>query len=212
MSFEIQRKDMIKYQILSRGIKDKRVLEAMSELPREEFVPEKLRDQAYADNPLPIGMNQTISQPYIVALMTQALELKGKEKVLEIGTGSGYQAAILAKLAHTVYTIDRIEELVEIARLRIERLGMNNVFFRVGDGTLGLREEAPFDRIIVTAAAPHLPDNLIRQMAPGGLMVIPIGSKGIQILKIIKKTKEGIKEENSIACVFVPLIGENGWN
>ena len=209
--FEIQRKDMVKYQIRSRGVKDSRVLQVMSEIPREIFVPDSLKDEAYADKPLPIGKGQTISQPYIVALMTELLKLKGNEKVLEIGTGSGYQAAILAKLAKEVYTIDRIPELVENAQKHIKKLNIENVIFKVGDGTLGLPEFAPFDRIIVTAAAPKVPQALKDQLADRGIMVIPVGSHYFQTLKVIKKQKEKIIEEDSIDCVFVPLIGEQGW-
>ncbi len=209
--FEIQRKDMVKYQIRSRGVKDSRVLQVMSEIPREIFVPDSLKDEAYADKPLPIGKGQTISQPYIVALMTELLKLKGNEKVLEIGTGSGYQAAILAKLAKEVYTIDRIPELVENAQKHIKKLNIENVIFKVGDGTLGLPEFAPFDRIIVTAAAPKVPQALKDQLADRGIMVIPVGSHYFQTLKVIKKQKEKIIEEDSIDCVFVPLIGEHGW-
>lgn len=209
--FEIQRKDMVKYQIRSRGVKDSRVLQVMSEIPREIFVPDSLKDEAYADKPLPIGKGQTISQPYIVALMTELLKLKGNEKVLEIGTGSGYQAAILAKLAKEVYTIDRIPELVENAQKHIKELNIKNVIFKVGDGTLGLPEFAPFDRIIVTAAAPKVPQALKDQLADRGIMVIPVGSHYFQTLKVIKKQKEKIIEEDSIDCVFVPLIGEQGW-
>ncbi len=210
--FEIQRKDMVKYQIRSRGVKDKRVLEAMNKIPRELFVPDNSKDEAYADKPLPIGKGQTISQPYIVALMTELLNLKGKERVLEVGTGSGYQAAILAKLAKEVYTIDRIPELVENAKRKIEQLNITNVTFKVGDGTLGLPEFAPYDRIIVTAAAPNIPPALTNQLANNGIMVIPVGSHYLQTLKIVKKQEDKIIEQNSINCVFVPLIGKQGWN
>lgn len=209
--FKIQRKDMVKYQIRSRGVKDSRVLQVMSEIPREIFVPDSLKDEAYADKPLPIGKGQTISQPYIVALMTELLKLKGNEKVLEIGTGSGYQAAILAKLAKVVYTIDRIPELVEKAQKHINELDIENVVFKVGDGTLGLPEFAPFDRIIVTAAAPEVPQALKDQLADRGIIVIPVGSHYFQTLKVIKKQKGKMIEEDSIDCVFVPLIGEQGW-
>jgi protein-L-isoaspartate(D-aspartate) O-methyltransferase len=210
-TFQIQRKDMVRFQIVSRGIKNKNVISVMEEIPRHIFVPANLIEEAYSDKPLPIGYNQTISQPYIVALMTELLQLSGKEKVLEIGTGSGYQTAILCKLAKEVYSIDRIEPLVERAKNCLENLGIRNVKFKTGDGTVGWKEYAPYDRIIVTAAAPKIPDALVKQLDENGIMVIPVGSRYVQTMKVIKKKNKKIKEENSIECVFVPLIGKQGW-
>jgi len=207
VDYKIQRDDMVKYQLVSRGIKDKRVLEAMRNIPRELFVPESFRDESYADKPLSIKHNQTISQPYIVALMTELLHLRGKEKVLEIGTGSGYQTAILCKLSKQVFTVDRIEALVESAKEVLKKIDISNVKFKVGDGTLGWNEFAPYDRIIVTAAAPKIPDALVSQLKENGIMVLPVGSHYVQVLKVIKKVKSKIKVEDSIECVFVPLIG-----
>ncbi len=211
VDYKIQRDDMVKYQLVSRGIKDKRVLEAMRNIPRELFVPESFSDESYADKPLSIKHNQTISQPYIVALMTELLHLRGKEKVLEIGTGSGYQTAILCKLSKQVFTVDRIEALVESAKEVLKKIDISNVKFKVGDGTLGWNEFAPYDRIIVTAAAPKIPDALVSQLKENGIMVLPVGSHYVQVLKVIKKVKSKIKVEDSIECVFVPLIGEQGW-
>jgi protein-L-isoaspartate(D-aspartate) O-methyltransferase len=202
---------MVDYQLIPRGIKDQRVLDAMRKVPRHLFVPEHIRHSAYDDMALPIGEDQTISQPYMVAIMTELLELEGNEKVLEIGTGSGYQAAILAELAKEVYTIERFSTLAEQARKRLNELGYNNVFVMVGDGTKGLEEKAPFDRIIVTAAAPKIPEPLVKQLKEGGIIVVPIGERFSQILIKGKKEKDKIIEEYHTPCVFVPLVGEYGW-
>lgn len=205
------RERMVETQIKARGIKDERVIQAMFKVPRHLFVPPSLRDQAYGDFPLPIGEGQTISQPYIVALMTEALELKGNERVLEIGTGSGYQTAILAELALWVYTIERYATLQEKAKAILFELGYKNISFKVGDGTLGWKEVAPFEAIIVTAAAPEIPPPLIEQLAEGGRIVIPVGDEFSQML--IKGVKKGGKlHTKTLEPVrFVKLIGAYGF-
>ncbi len=209
--YRIAREKMVETQIKARGIKDSRVLQVMLKVPRHLFVDEALRDQAYGDFPLPIGEGQTISQPYIVAVMTEALELKGDERVLEIGTGSGYQTAILAELALWVYTIEKYSLLLEKAKKILAELGYKNVSFKLGDGTLGWKEVAPFDAIIVTAAAPQIPPPLIDQLLEGGRIVIPVGDAFSQILiKGIKK--EGVLHTKSLEPVrFVKLIGAYGF-
>jgi protein-L-isoaspartate(D-aspartate) O-methyltransferase len=209
-----QRMKMVESQIRARGIRDPRVLKAMEKVLRHLFVNEALRDQAYNDNPLPIDGGQTISQPYIVALMTEAMELKGNEKVLEIGAGSGYQTAILAELAEHVFSIDRIASLASGARRLLESLNYFNVAIRVGDGTYGWREEAPFDAIIVTAGAPNIPKTLLEQLAVGGRLVIPIGGRHSQVLIKLTRLSEDlndVKKEDLGGCRFVDLIGEYGW-
>ena len=209
-----QRMRMVDTQIRSRGIRDARVLRAMEAIPRHLFVEEALRDQAYNDNPLPIGERQTISQPYIVALMTEALALQGMEKVLEIGTGSGYQTAILAQLADRVCSIERIASLAGAARRMLDYLSAYNVAIRVGDGTFGWKEESPFDAILVTAGAPKIPSLLIEQLKAGGRLVIPVGDRYAQTLfratRLSEKTLD-IKKEDLGGCRFVDLIGEHGW-
>jgi len=204
---EKRRRLMVEYQIKARGVKDKRVLSAMLKVKRHKFVPEYLWDQAYNDYPLPIGEGQTISQPYIVALMTELLKLKGDEKVLEIGTGSGYQAAILAELCKKVYTIEIIPSLAESAKKRLKKLGYTNVYVFCGDGYLGLKEYAPFDGIIVTCAPPYVPKPLIEQLKEGGRMVIPVGET-YQELKVLIKKKGKIIEKSIIPVRFVPMTGE----
>ena len=209
-----QRKRMVESQIRARGISDPRVLAAMEKVPRHLFVNEALRDQAYNDSPLPIDGGQTISQPYIVALMTEAMELTEKDKVLEIGTGSGYQTAILAELAEHVFSIDRVALLASAARKLLESLNYYNVAIRVGDGTYGWREEAPFDAIIVTAGAPNIPKTFVEQLSIGGRLVIPVGSRHSQSLTKITRLSEDandIKKEDLGGCRFVDLIGEYGW-
>ena len=209
-----QRKKMVDAQIRSRGVTDERVLRAMEKIPRHLFVDAGLVDQAYNDNPLPIGEKQTISQPYIVALMTEALELKGREKVLELGTGSGYQAAILAELADRVLTIERIASLAQRARKLLESLNYYNVVIRVGDGTYGWREEAPFDAILVAAGSPSIPRTLVEQLAVGGRLVIPVGGRTSQSLIKLTRLSEDpddVKKEDLGGCRFVSLIGEHGW-
>jgi len=194
------------------GIYDKRVIKAFTKVPRDEFVPASYRAQAYADRPLPIGEKQTISQPSLVALMTQLLKLKGDEKVLEIGTGSGFQAAILAHLARAVHTIERLPSLAKKAEAVCKRLGYKNIFFHVGDGSLGLPKEQPFDAIIVTAGAREIPQPLLDQLKIGGRLVIPVGETLLtQKLKVITKTKSGVGVEEVEPVAFVPLIGKHGW-
>jgi protein-L-isoaspartate(D-aspartate) O-methyltransferase len=209
--YRLARERMVETQIKARGIKDERVLKAMLKVPRHLFVDEALRDQAYGDFPLPIGEGQTISQPYIVALMTEALELKGNERVLEIGTGSGYQTAILAELALWVYTIERFPMLLERAKKVLKELGYKNISFKLDDGTLGWKEAAPFDAIIVTAASPDIPPPLVEQLAEGGRMVIPIGDEFSQTL--IKGVKKGGKlHTKALEPVrFVKLVGAYGF-
>jgi len=202
---------MVENQLIPRGIRQKEVLEAMKKIPRHLFVEEGLAGEAYNDHPLPIGHKQTISQPYIVALMTEALELTGKEKTLEIGTGSGYQTALLAELSERVFTIERVRLLMEQARKRLFDLGYTNILFKSFDGTLGWKEFEPFDAIIVTAGAPRVPQPLIDQLAEGGRLVIPVGDKQSQ--ELIRMTKKGnrIEQENFGGCRFVDLIGVHGW-
>lgn len=209
--YRLAREKMVKNQIFSRGITDPGVLEAMGKIQRHLFVEEALIGEAYNDHPLPVGYKQTISQPYIVALMTEALEMTGKEKTLEIGTGSGYQTAILAELSKTVYTIERIERLLEKSKMLLESLGYTNIFFKAFDGTLGWDEFAPYDAIIVTAGAPKIPQPLMDQMAEGGKLVIPIGNRYGQDLIKVTRTKNAFKERNLGGCRFVDLIGAHGW-
>jgi len=199
-------------QLVARGIRDLRVLDAMRRVPRELFVPEVSQPLAYADRALPIGSGQTISQPYMVAAMTEALLLEGGERVLEIGTGSGYQAAILAELAPEVVSVERRPELADAARSTLASLGYRNVEVVVGDGTLGLADRAPFDRIVVTAGAPRVPEALIQQLSVhGGRLVIPVGSPAQQWLTIVVRDGERLTETTREACVFVPLLGRDAW-
>ncbi len=209
--FETLRNMMVDSQLIPRGIKDKRLLEAMRKVPRHIFTGGYMQDRAYEDSALPIGEGQTISQPYMVAIMTELLELKGNEKVLEIGTGSGYQTAILAELAKEVFTIERIEALAKKAEEKLLPLGYTNVHVKADDGTSGWEKEAPFDRILITAGAPNVPKPLTDQLAENGIIVIPVGDRFVQRLLIIKKSKGRLTEEHHIPCVFVPLIGEYGW-
>jgi len=211
MSFSAIRAHMVKSQLASRGVHDKRVLEAMKQVPREDFVPAEFVDRAYDDAPLAIGCDQTISQPLMVALMTQALQLKPEDRVLEIGTGSGYQAAVLSLLASHVYTIERHAPLARAAAARLKRLGYVNVTCIEGDGSLGWPDEAPYDAIIVTAAAPEIPKALLSQLGPGGRMVIPVGSRTEQICQVVQRTPRGTRVHELTACRFVPLLGAEGW-
>lgn len=198
---------MVREQIEARGVRSVRVLQAMRAVPRHEFVPPQLQAQAYEDYPLPIGLSQTISQPYIVALMTELLEPRKEDRVLEIGTGSGYQAAVLSPLVQHVYTIELLEELAVSARQRLRRLGYTNVEVRAGDGYAGWPEQAPFDKIIVTAAPESIPQTLLDQLKPGGLMVIPAGPSGDQDLKVVEKDKKGATKTRSVLPVrFVPMV------
>lgn len=205
------REEMVKTQLVPRGISDARVLDAMMRVPRHLFVPAPAQRSAYDDMALPIGEGQTISQPYMVAIMTQLLELAGFEKVLEIGTGSGYQAAVLSELCQEVYTIERVPGLAERAAETLRSLSCNNVHVQSGDGTLGWPEEAPFDGVIITAAAPETPPPLIAQLGEDGILVIPVGSRVSQQLLRIRKTKERLIREYHTPCVFVPLIGAHSW-
>jgi len=198
-------------ELRGQGIRDERVLAALGRVPRHRFVPPHLVPHAYEDRPLPIGSGQTISQPYIVALSTEALALGPGDRVLEIGTGSGYQTAILAELAGEVHTVERLPELSAGARERLAALGYRNVHFRVGDGTLGWPEAAPFDAILVTAGAPRVPRKLLEQLGPGGRMVIPVGGRWSQELTLVRREEEGFVHERLCPCTFVPLIGEEGW-
>ncbi len=202
---------MVERQIISRGIKDERLLGVFLKVPRHEFLGHESLTSAYEDCPLPIGSGQTISQPYMAALMTELLALKGHERILEIGTGSGYQTAILAELAKEVYSVERIEVLAAAARKRLEKLGYNNAHIYVGDGTQGLKEFAPYDGIIVTAGAPDVPSLLVEQLKDRGKLVIPVGGRLMQSLMLIEKNGEEIITKDICGCVFVPLIGEKGW-
>lgn len=196
----------------AQGITDQKVLEVMRRIPRHLFIPNALWDHAYADHPVPIDRGQTISQPYIVALMTQALQLEKSDRVLEIGTGSGYQTAILAELAKHVYTIERFPELSEKAKKLLTEAGYTNISFLVGDGTLGWPEEAPFDKIIVTAAAPEVPKALVEQLSERGRLVIPVGGRQVQALLALTKEEGGkLRREELCACSFLPLVGKEGW-
>jgi len=206
---ENKRRAMVSEQIEERGIKDRRVLGAMEKVPRHEFVPEKYRPFAYGDYPLPIGEGQTISQPYVVALMTECLSLESDDKVLEVGTGSGYQAAILSELAGEVYTIEILEPLAKRAEELLQKLGYRNVKVKRGDGYLGWEEYAPFDGIIVTCAPDHIPQPLIEQLAEGGRMVIPVGETHFpQVLKLVEKREGKLTAQNVIPVSFVPMTGE----
>ena len=206
-----ERLRMVVEQIQARHIYDQRVLEAMRKVPRHRFVPPEHWHLAYADCPLPIGQNQTISQPYIVSLMTELLSLGGNEVILEIGTGSGYQAAILSLLAREVYTIERHQRLATQAAVVLAELGLTNVHVHVGDGSLGWPEHAPYDGVIATAAAPRVPKPLLEQLADGGRLVIPVGGRGGQYLERWLRQGEKFKHEQGVPVAFVPLLGEYGW-
>ena len=211
IKYEHQREEMVRTQIEARGIKAPKVLAAFRRVPRHLFVSEALRDQAYGDYPLPIGEQQTISQPYIVAEMTQALDLGEDDRVLEIGTGSGYQAAILAQIVYRVYTIERIHSLYLQARYLFDKLHYHNIVMKYADGTKGWRDESPFDGIIVTAGAPQIPDVLIDQMGEGGRLVVPVGNQHTQELTKIFRDEQNIRQINLGGCRFVKLVGEYGW-
>lgn len=205
--FQAMRQKMVETQIKSRGIKDERVLSAMLKVERHRFVPKAYEAQAYSDQPLPIGEGQTISQPYIVALMTELLELKGEERVLEVGTGSGYQAAILSELAKEVYTIEIIETLASSARTLLSELGYQNILVKAGDGYLGWPEHAPFDAIMVTCAPDHIPTPLLDQLKEGGRLVVPVGTHSQELKKIVKRSGK-IETTDVIPVIFVPMTGE----
>jgi protein-L-isoaspartate(D-aspartate) O-methyltransferase len=209
--FAAARHSMVVHQLRNRGIYDVRVLRAMDMVPRHEFVPAHLQRDAYDDNPLPIGEGQTVSQPYIVAYMLEVLEIAAGNRVLEIGTGTGYQAALLGHLAREVYTMERVPALFEAAQANVERFGYSNVTVINGDGTRGLPEHAPYDRIIVAAAAPDIPAPLFEQLAEGGRMVIPVGPPDIQELLLVRKQDGSAVTQKLEGCRFVPLVGETGF-
>jgi protein-L-isoaspartate(D-aspartate) O-methyltransferase len=211
LKYERQREEMVRKQIEARGVTDPKVLAALRNVPRHLFVSEALRDQAYGDFPLPIGQQQTISQPYIVAEMTQALQPNAEDRVLEIGTGSGYQAAILAEIVFRVYTIERVHALFVKTRTLFDRLKYHNIVTKYSDGTSGWKDESPFDAIIVTAGAPEIPKPLVSQLAVGGRMVLPVGDQYSQELIKLYKDERGIHKTRLGGCRFVKLIGEYGW-
>jgi protein-L-isoaspartate(D-aspartate) O-methyltransferase len=211
IDFQTERERMVVEQFIRRDIRDERVLSAMRRVPRHRFVPDEHRHLAYSDCPLPIGQSQTISQPYIVALMTQMLGLEGDECVLEIGTGSGYQAAVLSLVAREVHTVERLETLAARAQKCLNDLDIKNIFVHVGDGTRGWPEYAPYDAIIATAAAPHVPQPLLDQLADGGRLVIPVGSRAGQILERWLREGEEFEKEQTVPVAFVPLLGDFGW-
>ncbi len=210
-AYESDRMDMVRRQIAGRGLRDARLLAAFESVPRHLFVPEEYRQHAYADGPLPIGYGQTISQPYIVAFMTHLLDLTGRERVLEVGTGSGYQAAILSHLAAEIHTTEMIPELFAQAEKILSELGCANVHCHLADGSLGWTEAAPYDGILVTAAAPSAPQTLLSQLAEGGRLVLPVGDRGYQELEIWRKENGEFKYRPSLGVAFVPLRGEYGW-
>ena len=209
--YKVERERMVKQQIKARGIEDKRVLKAMNSVPRHLFLPSDARKYAYGDSPIRIGSGQTISQPYIVALMTELLDVHKDHKVLDVGTGSGYQAAILGELAEEVHSIERHPELAEIAEKTLSKLGYDNVHVHIGDGTKGYEPASPYDRIIVAASAPRVPDPLLNQLAEDGKLVLPVGSRFSQHLEIWDREGEKFRKTHSIPVVFVPLIGDAGW-
>jgi len=210
--YAVARNRMVNEQIIPRGVVDERVIKVIRAVPRHLFIDQAFLPRAYSDHSLPIGHDQTISQPYIVALMSQELAVSGGEKVLEIGTGSGYQAAVLAAMGCTVYTVERIADLSKKASDIISGLGLRNVFFRVGDGTLGWKDKAPFDRIIVTAGAPAVPDIYMAQLAQVGKMVIPVGNREEQQLLVVTRNGQILEKRYVTGCKFVPLLGEFGWD
>lgn len=211
--FLAQRRDMVEAQLRARGIRDERVLAAMSRVPRQEFIPAEYRDQAYEDHPIPIGEGQTVSQPYIVAIMLQALALEPSDTVLEIGTGSGYQTALLAELTHQVYSVERHSSLARTAEAALARLGYSNVQVSIGDGSNGLLERSPFDAIVVSAAAPQVPASLLIQLRDGGgRMVIPVGPAQAQELQLVRKEAGQPLVSTLEGCRFVPLIGSEGYH
>jgi len=210
--YERERRRMIKTQIVRRGLQNEQLLTAFESVPRHLFVPDEYRNVAYEDNPLPIGNSQTISQPYIVALMTNLLKLTGDERVLEIGTGSGYQAAILGMLAEEVHTVEYVPELAAKAEKVLKDLGMDNVHVHFGDGSLGWPPSAPYSGIVVAAAAPQAPKALLKQLAEGGRLVLPVGGRGVQNLEIWERDGDNFKSRIETAVAFVPLRGAEGWD
>ncbi len=211
-TFAEARRRMVETQIIDRGIRDHRTVAAMASVPREAFVPDDLRHQAYADRPLPIGVRQTISQPYIVAAMAEAARLAPGDRVLEVGTGSGYSAAVLATMVREVYTIETVASLVESARQRLADLGYRNVHVRHGDGSVGWREHSPYDAIVVTAGGPEVPPSLLRQLTIGGRLVMPVGGVLAQrLVRVVRTAAESYERERLEDVSFVPLIGSEGW-
>jgi protein-L-isoaspartate(D-aspartate) O-methyltransferase len=210
--YAAERGRMVEEQLLRRDISDERVLAAMRDVPRHRFIAREHRHLAYSDCPLPIGQSQTISQPYIVALMTQMLRLQGDENVLEIGTGSGYQAAVLGHLARQVHTVERHKRLANRAARLLESLGITNVHVHVGDGTLGWPDGAPYDRILATAAAPKAPKPLLDQLADGGCLILPVGSRGGQYLERWTRQGDEFRKERGVPVAFVPMLGQHGWH
>lgn len=206
-----QRRKMIEEQLINRGIKDTKVLAAMNSVPRHFFVQESFHHKAYGDHPLPIGGSQTISQPYIVGAMTEALQLQGHERVLEIGTGSGYQTAVLAEIADKVFTIERIKSIAKTAKTQLDQLGYANILYKIFDGTYGWRDQSPYDAILITAAGPDIPKTLIEQVIDGGRIVAPVGEQGAQTLSVLTKVGSGTRIKKLTGCSFVPLIGKYGW-
>ena len=211
LDFVKARERMVMEQIVARGIRDPRVIEAMNQVPRDLFVPEALAGQAYGDFALPIGEGQTISQPFMVAYMSESLELGGKERVLEVGTGTGYQTSVLSHLAERVYSMERIRSLLEKARKILDQIQCRNVVTQLSDGSYGWKEEAPFDAIMVTAGSPSLPEPLMEQLKVGGTMLIPIGARNVQRLMRVRRSARGFLEENLLECSFVALVGDHGW-
>lgn len=211
MNFHEQRARMVDEQLRARGITDTRVLEGFGKVEREVFVPHAFRHDAYADHPIPIGAGQTISQPYIVALMIMSLQLQGHERVLEIGTGSGYETAILAELSLEVYSVERIRDLLESAGRTLAGLQYDNVHLSAGNGSLGWHEEAPFDAIIVSAAAPDIPASLVPQLVDHGRMIVPVGSQESQVLLAVQREGMELRQHRLVHCQFVPLVGRDGW-
>jgi len=209
--YRIERERMVENQLKKRGIHNSQVLEAFRKVPRHQFVPRNLSGEAYTDGPLPIGEGQTISQPYMTAIMTQSAEVVPGDRVLEIGTGSGYQSAILAELGAEVYTIERVPELLEQAREALRQLHYEKLHTRMGNGTLGWEEEAPFDIILITAGAPEIPAPLLEQLAIRGRLVIPLEETYSHVLYVVRRTREGFHKERGERCTFVPLIGKYGW-
>lgn len=213
MDYASQRAKLVDGLVLRGYVKTGEVAAAMKKVRREEFVPDEIKSSAYEDRPFPIGHGQTISAPHMIAIMTEALRVRESDKILEVGSGSGYQAAVLAEIARKgfVYTIERLKPLAEWARSRLASAGYENVKVFESDGTTGLKEHAPYDKIIVTAGAPHVPNALVEQLAVGGRLLVPVGGRGYQELLCLDKTDEGAAESNLGGCVFVPLIGEDGW-
>lgn len=213
MDYAIARKRMVQQQIVARGIDDRRVIEVMTSVPRHLFVDVGLQGHAYTDGPLPIGAKQTISQPYMVAAMTAAVQLNGHERILEIGTGSGYQTAILARLAKRIYSIERIAELAARARRALDQLQLSNVNIKTADGTTGWKDQAPFDGILVAAGAPDVPTEYLAQLAVGGRLVMPVGAYAQQtLIRVTRVSDDQYRQEELMGCRFVPLIGEDGWS